>query len=231
MKKLFFLTIALSLLVSACGSAAKPAASPTGASVNPSPAAVVDLNATAAVMVQQTFQALPTQTALPSATPLVFTGTPANTATPSASPTVAATGSATPNPFLLTLTATLGTGTPATVIPFGNATGVDSGPTGTEYPRTYGTMPPSVASGKMYLINKSGRDATVSLHCTRTDGSTTIIEYPVQGTIRVIGPAGRYHYISWVGGKKFTGDFRLEIGRTVSLIFYKDRIEIKVSKD
>lgn len=230
MKKIFFLMVALVLLVSACGTSAKQAA-PSASVISSSPVAAVDLNATAAVMVQQTVQAMPTQTTIPSATPMVVTETATATPTLTVSPTLPVTLTETPNPVLLTLTATLGTGTPATIIPFSVDVTSDGAATGTEYPRTYGTMPPALPSGKIYLINKSNTDATVSLHCTTSDGYTTIIEYPVQGTIKAYAPAGKCHFISWVGGKRYTGDFRLEIGRTVSLIFYKDHVEIKASKD
>lgn len=229
MKKIFFLTIALGLLVSACGTSTKQAA-PAGTAINPSPVAAVDLNATAAVMVQQTIQAMPTPTLAPSNTPMVVTETPSGTATPSAAPILKAAATETQNPILLTLTATLGTGTPATIIPF-NApltASTDIGvPTGTEYPRTYGTMPPNLPAGKIYVINKSKADATISLHCTTKDGYTTIIEYPVSGTIKVQAPAGKYRFVAWVGGKKYTGGFTLLIGSDATVILFKDHVETK----
>jgi hypothetical protein len=235
MKKIFFLMIALGLLMSACGTSAKPsvpagagsAAAPAGAAVNPSPVAAVDLEATAAFMVQQTLQAMPTPTLMPSATPVIFTETPAATSTLAATPTLPTTAIATQNPILLTLTATLGTGTPAATEALPTATLDLSTPTETAYPRTYGTMPPKVPSGQIYLTNKAKSDATISLQCTRLDGGTTIIEYPVAGTIKVHAPAGGYHYVVWVGGKKYVGNFRLRAGEEAAVIIYKDHVETK----
>ena len=228
--------IALGLLVSACGTSAQPS-DPSGAAVASSPIAPVDLNATAAAMAQQTLQAMPTPTLMPSDTPVVLTETPIGTSTPTASPTLQVTSTATQNPILLTLTATLGTGTPArvtgtpaTIIPFDaplTAITEIGAPTGTEYPRTYGTMPPDLPAATLYLINKSKKDATISLQCTTKNGSTAIIEYPVQGTIKVKAPAGKYHYVVWVGGKKYTGDFNLPTGGDGSVIIYKDHVELK----
>lgn len=229
MKKIFFLTIALGLLVSACGTSAKQAA-PAGTAVNPSPAAAVDLNATAALMVQQTIQAMPTATLAPSNTPVVVTETPSGTPTPPASPTAQVTATGTQNPILLTLTATLGTGTPATIIPFNaplTASPEAGVPTGTEYPRTYGTMPPDLPSGKIYVFNKANADVTISLHCTTKEGYTTIIEYPVEGKITVKAPAGQYHFVAWVGGKRYTGNFTLASSGDAMVIIYKDHVETK----
>ena len=237
MKKLFLLMLALGLLSSACGAAPQPAAvPPTQAVVAPSPVTAVDLNATAAAMSQQTLQAMPTPTLAPSNTPVVLTETPVGTATPTSSPTVQVTATETQNPILLTLTATLGTGTPvgtqATIMPFESmqpaATAeTGSAPTGTEYPRTYGTMPPSLPAATLFLINDSNKEATISLHCTAKNGTTTIIEYPVAGTIKIKAPAGKYHYVVWVGGKRYTGDFNLPVGADGTVIIYKDGVKLK----
>jgi hypothetical protein len=179
-------------------------------------------------MVQQTMQAMPTPTLMPSNTPVVFTGTPTSTSTPT--PNLQVTATETQNPVLLTLTATLGTGTPATFIPTDGpaaATMDLSTPTETDYPRTYGTMPPDLPSGKIFLFNKSNANATISLHCTTKDGSTTFIEYPVNGKISVKAPAGSYHFVAWVGGKMYTGNFRLGIGGDATVIMYTDHVETK----
>ena len=231
MKKIFFLTIVLGLLLSACGTSQKPATQGGTAAVLPSPAAAVtvDLQATAAVMVQQTIQAMPTPTLVPSSTPEVFTETP--TGIPILQvlpPTDQMVVTATQNPILLTLTATLGTGTPITVIPQDPPTTYPGAPTGTEYPRSYGTMPPYLAYGYIYLFNKTKEDATISLHCTTSEGYVTIIEYPVKGKMKIKGPAGNYIFIAWVGGQKFTGGFTLKVDHDASVIMYKDHTEVKV---
>jgi hypothetical protein len=180
-------------------------------------------------MVQQTIAAMPTQTALPSVTPVVVTETPSATPTLTVPPTLPVTATETPNPILLTLTATLGTGTPGSPILASTTQTVDLGSqTETPYPRTYGTMPPQphFPSGKLYLANKANSEVTISLHCTTKDGNVTIIEYPVVGTIQVNAPSGKYHFVVWVGGKKYTGDFRLDGGGEIGVTIYKNHVEI-----
>src|SRR5688572_21712071 len=93
MKKMFFLITSLGLLMSACLPASLQ---PDAAS--PAPISEADLQATAAVLSQQTLQALPTFTVPPSNTPVVTTPT-ATQATPTE----------TQDPAALTLTATLNT--------------------------------------------------------------------------------------------------------------------------
>lgn len=222
MKKLFFLMIALSLAISACGTSANPSV-PAGAAINPSPISQVNLQATAAILVQQTIQAIPTATVVPSNTPVLIT--PTDTATITASPTLAVTATETLNPILLTLTATLGTGTPytsGTIIP-GNTSGIVqttvipdfSGPTiAPSYPLTYGTMPPNLPAGKVTAINQFNGQAYISVHCTSKDGYTTIVEYQMEGRGKVglKTTAGRCYAIVWVDGKRFSASFRLSEG-------------------
>jgi hypothetical protein len=40
-------------------------------------------------------------------------------------------------------------------------------------------------------------------------------------------PAGKYIYVAWVGGQKFSGKFKLDRYQDLKLTIYKDRIEIK----
>jgi hypothetical protein len=223
MKRIFFLVVALGLLVSACGTTTAKPTAPAGAAINPSPVSTVDLDATAAVMAQQTIAAMPTQTAQPSATPVAATGTPTATSTPGT------TATETPNPVLLTLTATLGTGTPDALpaLSLPTATIDLSTPTETPYPRTYGTMPPDLPAGKVYIANKAKTEATISLHCTTKEGYVTYIEYPVQGKIKVKAPAGYYSYVVWVGGKVYRGNFKLRAGEDAIVTIFKDHVDAK----
>lgn len=223
MKKTFFLMTAFCLMLSACGTSKSPSV-PSAAAINPSPIAQANLQATAAVMAQQTLESMPSATLPPSNTPIVVTETSTATSTATFTPTSNVTATETQNPVLLTLTATLGTGTPdanipQTIIPAdmtGSPVSFDEViQTETAYPRTYGTMPPYLPAGKVYLINNSNAEATISLHCTNKDGSVTYLEYPVSGKVTVKAPAGSYYYVAWVGGKKFTGNFRLGEGNTV----------------
>jgi hypothetical protein len=89
-------------------------------------------------------------------------------------------------------------------------------------------MPPNLPSGKVVLSNMSKRDAYISMQCTTSDGYATVIEYPVGGsTISARVPAGNYVYVAWIGGKKFSGEFRLKKSEEVIIRMYKDRVEVK----
>jgi hypothetical protein len=157
--------------------------------------------------------------------------------TATSTPTQAATTpTETQNPVLLTLTATLGTGTvtltagAAGTLPFTTTPNpaFSVTPTETNHYQYYGTMPPNLPSGYISMINMSKADVYISLQCTTQDGYVTIIEYPVGGSrVSTSAPAGKYVYVASVGGKKITGNFRLDKLQDLTLIIYKDRIEIK----
>lgn len=227
MKKIIALVILLSTLLSACLPAAfQPQAA------NPTPVSEVVLQATAAILAQQTIQALPTNTALPSNTPVVTT--PTNTPTQ-------ATATETQNPILLTLTATLGTGT---VAPGTFVAGVSTATTGvgtlqasntpnpltpstTPHPQFYGTLPPAVPYNYIVLTNKAEVEVYISLRCETPSGSVTILEYPVKKLIEVEAPVGQYTYVAWVGGRQFTGAFALSKDKAIKIDFFKSRVAIK----
>jgi hypothetical protein len=221
MRKTFFLITAFFLTLSAC-SPAVPSSQATG----PAPLSETDLQATVAVQVEQTIQSLPTPTLAPSNTPMVITAT--SVATQTQEPTE------TQNPILLTLTATLGTGTATTDMPGAllfTATpnpALSRTPIGTDYFQYAGTMPPNLPSGHITLINLSKVAVSIALRCETKDGYVTYIDYPVGGsTVSDKIPAGTYTYVAWVGGKKSNGGFKLSVSQGVQFIIYKDRIEIK----
>ena len=227
MKKVFLLT-AFCLIISAC----MPAFLQTSVPPTSAPVSDTDLEATAAVQVEQTLQSLPSPTLAPSNTAVLAMDT--NTPTP-----IPPTGTATEtqNPILLTLTATLGTGTvtPGTNVP-GGAPGTptitpnpafSATPTQTLHPQHYGTMPPNLPFGEITLINSSRAEVYVSLQCTTKDGYTTNIEYPVGRKVEVDAPAGRYVYVVWVGGNKIVGKFALDKFQELTLTIFKDRVQIK----
>jgi hypothetical protein len=215
MKKIFFLLAALCFIVSACSSPATPQA-------GPAPLSDADIQATVAFEVEQTLQSLPTPTLVPSNTPVVLDSTSTPTeAVPTPIPTE------TQNPSLLTLTATLG------VVGTAGASSTPSftpspAPIGTNQYQYYGTMPPNLPSGSISMINMSKLDAYISLQCTTPDGYKTIIEYPVGGSrINFSAPAGKYIYVAWVGGRKTSGDFKLDKFQDLKITIRKDKIEIK----
>ncbi|MFN8411932.1 MAG: hypothetical protein U0Z26_06050 [Anaerolineales bacterium] len=225
MRKFLLISIVVGLLLSACAPSSQPA------SDNTSP--TVDLNLTAAVLVEQTLQAMPSSTPFPSNTPVVIVET--NTKAPSSTPsqTLAST-SATP-----TLTGTLETS--STITPTGTLTtpsqtatptstssaGFATTPTETLHPRYYGTLPPNLPFGSIELRNRSKREVYISLQATTNDGYTTILEYPVAGNIKTKAPAGKYIYVVWVGGKKLSGTFSLGKSTDLSITIFKDHVEIK----
>ena len=222
MKRILFLSIALSLLVGACLPAV-PASQE-----NPTPISEADLQVTAAVLAEQTLQALPTDTSVPSKTPIVVT--PSQTATqPTPTETV--------NPVLLTLTATLLAGTPT----LGTETAITgtvqsvtesvvanpSATLGTPQPLSYGTLPPNLPYGTINLFNKSHVDVYISLRCVTKDGSVTILEYPVKQNFKISAPAGKYTYIAWVGGRQFDGSFTMDDDGFFTITFFKERVNVK----
>ena len=237
MKKLFFLVTALGFILSSC----LPAMLQPQATA--APVLVENLEATAAILSQQTLQALPTQTVVPSNTAVITT--------PTETPTQA-TPTETQNPILLTLTATLGTGTVAAgsetpllgtlgtptvtitgTLPITITPSVTLNPaisftsTGTAHPQHYGTMPPNLPYGEVTLINKSKAEVYISLQCTTKDGYFTVIEYPVKSIVTTKAPAGKYVYVVWVGGRKIVGNFALGKSQDLTINIYKDRVGIK----
>lgn len=230
MKKIIILVTVLGVSLSAC----IPAVFQSQAT-NPTPISDEDLRATAAILSQQTLQSiLPTETIAPSNTPVVKT--PTNTPTQ-------ATPTETQNPVLLTLTATLGTGTvtagteaagSSSVVagtqPFTTTPSATPNPltqTTTPHPQFYGTLPPDLPFGFIYLVNKAKVEVYISLRCVTKDDYVTILEYPVKKTVKAKAPAGNYTYVAWVGGREFTGSFSLSTEQDLTINIFKDRIAIK----
>jgi len=233
MKRFLIVAAVLGLLMSSCLPAAlQPAA------VTPAP---VDLNATAAILVEQTLQAMPSQTAVPSNTPVIMTETAMTHAVETT----------TIDETSISQTAALNTGTsihggtnpaleptgseglpPSTVqstVTFTAVSPFSPTPSETLHPRFYGTLPPSLPFGNIDLFNKSKVEVYISLQVNTTGGFTTILEYPVPRKVSTNAPAGKYTYVAWVGGKKIIGKFSLGQGTNAALSIYKDRIEIKLN--
>jgi hypothetical protein len=222
MKKIIILTLAMGLLTSSC----------LPAPATDIPTSAVDLNATAAVFAQQTLEAIPSFTAVPTNTPVVVAESP--TIVPSDTSTVQAetvtlttTGTVTtPTGTLATAGATFtvtATGSTATITP-----NVGGTATQTLHPRFYGTLPPNLPYNGIELLNRSKVEAYISLQGTTIDGYTTILEYPVGGMFTIQAPVGKYKYVAWVGGNKIIGSFVLGRTNDVRVTIYKDRIEVRI---
>ncbi len=242
MKRISVHFLAVTFILSAC--------IPTLPSLQQSEKApAVDVQATdealAATLAVETLNALPTPTLEPATntpepteTELV-TSTVTETTTSTIDPNATATDTLTPDPNATetntgtpeTATAITGTAFTPTVTETGTVpTATKSAtPTATEtlYARFYGTLPPSIPSGRVRLINKSKADVYISLQCTTLDGYKTILEYPVDKQLRAPAPAGNYFYRAYVGGKKFEGWFNLGKGDLVEITFEKKKVSIK----
>ena len=99
--------------------------------------------------------------------------------------------------------------------------------TSTETPEhlSYGTYPDNTGKGKVKLVNKANADVYVSLQGTTKDGFEVINEYTVDGTMNATVPNGWYIYVAWVGGEKYSGQFNLGGGRTIT--FYSNKVVVE----
>jgi len=228
MKKIaVVLSLILSFIIGACSQL--PGFTPTpGTSPN------VDSAATSGALfntaVAQTLTAQPTFTSV-SATPTAVIPVASATLPPTNIPTTTATATlvtdltttpvtATGGPATATLVPSNGTATPTLVA--GQVT-----PIWTLAVRTYGTLPPLVPFSHITLINKANAEAYISLHVDIPEGGNTVIEYPVEGRIKIEAPVGFYSYVTWVGGNKIVGNFKLHNNDDLSITIYKDKVVIK----
>ena len=180
------------------------------------------VQAGAQTSVAQTLTALPTITVAPvtdTATPPI--ALPSDTATivpstPTLVPGLTTTpATATIVPANSTSTATLASAPgAATLIP-------------TLTIRTYGTLPPAVPFATVILVNKAKTEAYISLQVNTVQGGPTIIEYPVEGTVKIHAPIGEYLYVAWVGGRKMVGNFRLKQIDELTITLFRDKVVVE----
>ena len=225
-KNAVFLGLILSFIIGACSQL--PGFTPT-----PGTPPNVDSTATSGALfntaVAQTLTAQPTFTSLP-ATPTAVVPVASPTLPPTDIPTTATATLVTD----LTTTPFTATSVPmtATLVP-SNLTATPTLVTGQVTPiwtlavRTYGTLPPLVPFSHITLINKAKSEAYISLHVDIPEGGNTVIEYPVEGRIKIAAPVGVYSYVAWVGGNKIVGNFRLHNNDDLAITIYKDKVVIK----
>ena len=183
-------------------------------------------DAAAKTSVAQTLTALPTITVAPvtdTVTPPIL---PSDTATFEPS-----TATPTTVPNLTTTPATATSGTPLEPAFTPTATIVVGSGGATLTPTlgilTYGTLPPAVPYSTVFLVNKSKTQAYISLQVTTAQGGPTIIEYPVERTVKIQAPTGSYLYVAWVGGRKMIGEFRLRNNDDLTITLFKDKVVVQ----
>ncbi|GAB4458260.1 MAG: hypothetical protein Kow0070_11650 [Anaerolineales bacterium] len=216
MRRLFGFIAALALAASSCAVL----------ETEQTPAVNIDTQATIDAMVRIAAE----QTAAVRPSPTPAPPTPSETSAPAPSPTaIPATNtsapSSTPLPNLTTTpaTATSGAGdTPTATQPVANLTA-----TLTPGPLLYGTLPPAVPSASITIVNKSKRQVYISLQNYPPDKPAAFLEYPVKKQVQVDAPLGYYVYVVWVGGRQIIGSFRLHKGDSLTIVIFKDRVEIK----
>jgi len=189
-------------------------------------APVVDIagtvNSIAQTAIAETLTAQPS----PTATLVPDTATPP-LAEPSATSTSVPINTDTPLPNLTTTLVTATEGFVASATPLVVGLGSPS-LTPTLGVLTYGTLPPKIVPyTSITLVNKSHRQAYVSLQVVTEIGGPTIIEYPVKSTVKVKIPVGSYTYVAWVGGRQLVGYFHVSRNDEPTLTIYKDKIEIE----
>lgn len=209
MKKLFPM-LAFVLVIGACLPSGFPGAA--------TPTALIQATSTSSSVA-------PTEPIPPTGTvvPVEFTVTPVIS-----SPTAPSSASLTPPPNLTTTLAT-STDLPQNLTVTSTVTPPPSGATLTPTLGIlkYGTLPPAVPFNTVTLWNRSKAQAYISLQVTTNEGYFTIIEYPVEGQVRVKAPLGSYVYVAWVGGNKLTGSFRLTSTDSLVITLFKDKVVIK----
>ena len=231
-KTVLVLVSVLALLFGACSQI--PGLTPTPGSVS-SPTVNPDDQFQTAVAQTLTAQpTLPSGAITDTATPGLVTPSPVDTETPVLSNTDTPTAVQTATPTLvadLSATSVTATGHVPTATNFpANFTPTAAGQVTAIWTlaiRTYGTLPPAVPSSQVTLINKANAEAYISLQVTMPNGEYSIIEYPVEGRVRIQAPVGSYLYVAWVGGRKLVGEFRLHNNDDLSITLFKDRVQIK----
>jgi len=184
--------------------------------------------AAAGTIAAQTQAVLPTFTPIPTDTPLP-TNTPAPTSTPNPTETpLPPTETATNTPETAAAAGTsvpTAVGATATATPTASVTGtITPTLTFTPGPLAHGTVPPHVPYGFVTLVNLSNRMAYISFHCLMENKLTTIMEFPVYGTHKIQLPAGRCHYVAYVRGQEFKGDFRIHKYEEFTFTFKRGKI-------
>jgi len=214
MNKLTIFTLVCVFALGACSPA--PASATT-------PDLVGTVNSIAETAQAQTLAAQPS----PTVTSVQNTPTPPVVESSATSTTVVNTDTPQPNLTTTPATATSGAQNPnptSTFTPVAASGSVTLTPTLGVL--TYGTLPPANRPyTQVTLVNKSKSQAYISLQVV-TDQGYTIIEYPVEGFIKVSIPTGSYTYVAWIGGRQFVGYFTVSNNDEPTITLFKDKVTI-----
>lgn len=96
-------------------------------------------------------------------------------------------------------------------------------PTELSYP---GDIPNKAPRASITLVNKSEAEVYISLRTARADGTNAINEYPVGGKVYATIPVGWIDYVAWVGGRKFTGGFKLSESSIITITFNRSKVVV-----
>lgn len=103
-------------------------------------------------------------------------------------------------------------------------------PTPTPYvpvPLSFGNVPAGAPTGSVKLINKTHAQIYVSLQGTMQNGNKIIREHPLGRMMTLRVPTGWYVYVAWVGGEKFSGQFRVSADQEYTLTFYANKVVLE----
>lgn len=228
MKKTIVLCSVIALLLAACQNIFTPTPAPPGPTVD-SAATSDSLFRTAVAQTLTAFAASPQVVVSDTATLPVDSPTlpPTQVVPDTPTPTPLTDLSATPATATFDVpTATLGPADTASAATATLAVGQVT-PVWTLAVRLYGTLPPAVPFGQITLINRADTEAYISLQVTMPDGKYSILEYPVDGSVEIQAPVGQYLYVTWVGGRKMVGEFRLHRDEDLSITLFRNRVEIR----
>ena len=215
MKKFTVFALVCALALGACSALQAP----TNAAPTMDVAGTVNSIAQTSVAQTLTAQPSPTPTLVPdTSTPPIAdasaTSSPIpNTDTPPADLT-ATIATATSGPEIIASTPTAAPGLPSLTPTLGVL--------------TFGTLPPAIVPYiGATLVNKSERQAYISLQVVTEKGGPTIIEYPVEKVVKVQIPVGSYTYVVWVGGRQIVGNFKISKNDELTITIYKDKVVVK----
>jgi hypothetical protein len=87
-------------------------------------------------------------------------------------------------------------------------------------------LPLKTVFEQIRIVNNSGTQAEISLHCTTIHGLQTVLEYNNIKSLTIQAPQGYYVYVVYVGGKKIVGSFSFLTVKDLIILIYKNKVVI-----